>query len=98
MSRTGVSRPKLDVSKSMAPSAHHSTNRERFAVIAGNGRFPFLVLDAARDQGINPLVVAIKEEASPELSRSAREVRWLSLGDVSKLLDVLDSERVTKVL
>ncbi|PYV22049.1 MAG: DUF1009 domain-containing protein, partial [Acidobacteria bacterium] len=34
-------------------------------MIAGNGRFPFLVLDAARERGIDPLVVAIKEEASP---------------------------------
>src|SRR2546425_4810682 len=98
MSRTGMSRPELDVSNSMAPSAHHSTNRERLAVIAGNGRFPFLVLDAARDQGIDPLVVAIKEEASPELAQTASEVRWLSLGEVSKLLEILNAERVTRVL
>ncbi|MBZ5565518.1 MAG: hypothetical protein LAP13_24245 [Acidobacteriia bacterium] len=39
---------------------------ERYAIIAGNGHFPFLVLEAAHDQGIKPLVVAIKEEASPE--------------------------------
>jgi DUF1009 family protein len=70
----------------------------RLALIAGNGRFPFLVLDAARDQGIDPLVVAIKEEASPELARTASEVRWLSLGEVSKLLEILNAEHVTRVL
>ena len=70
----------------------------RLALIAGNGRFPFLVLDAARDQGIDPLVVAIKEEASPELAQTASEVRWLSLGEVSKLLELLNAERVTRVL
>ena len=70
----------------------------RLALIAGNGRFPFLVLDAARDQGIDPLVVAIKEEASPELAQTASEVHWLSLGEVSKLLEILIAERVTRVL
>lgn len=70
----------------------------RLAIIAGNGRFPFLVLEAARDQGIDPLIVAIKEEASPELSKTARAIHWLSLGEVSKLLELLSAERVTQVL
>jgi DUF1009 family protein len=70
----------------------------RYAIIAGNGSFPFLVLEAARDQGIDPLVVAIKEEASPELSRKAREVHWLSLGEVAKLLELLRAERVERVV
>ncbi len=75
-----------------------SNSNDRFAIIAGNGRFPFLVLEAARDQAIDPLVVAIKEEASPELSRAARAVHWLSLGEISKLLEVLSAERVNKVV
>jgi len=70
----------------------------RYAIIAGNGRFPFLVLDAARDQGVDPLVVAIKEEASPALDRRAGGVHWLSLGEVAKLLDLLGAERVSKVV
>jgi len=70
----------------------------RFAVIAGNGHFPFLVLGAARDQGIHPLVVAIKEEASPELDRVAEAVHWLSLGEVAKLLELLSSERINKLV
>jgi len=71
---------------------------ERYAVIAGNGHFPFLVLDAARDLGIEPLVVAIKEEASPELDQRTAAIRWLSLGEVAKLLDLLKAERVSKVV
>jgi hypothetical protein len=71
---------------------------DRYAVIAGNGGFPFLVLEAARDQGIEPLVVAIKEEASPDLNRVARAIHWLSLGEVSQLLEMLRSERVSKVV
>jgi hypothetical protein len=71
---------------------------DRYAIIAGNGRFPFLVLEAARDQGIDPLVVGIKEEASPELASLVSAIHWLSLGEVSKLLDLLVAERVSKVV
>ena len=70
----------------------------RYAIIAGNGSFPFLVLEAARGQGIDPLVVAIKEEAAPELSQKAREVHWLSLGEVAKLLELLSAEGVDRVV
>src|SRR5438874_1928847 len=69
----------------------------RFALIAGNGRFPFLVLEAAHEQAIHPLVVAIKEEASPELDQMAA-IHWVSLGEVSKLLELLAAERVDKVV
>jgi UDP-2,3-diacylglucosamine hydrolase len=75
-----------------------STDKSRLAVIAGNGHFPFLVLEAARDQGIDPLVVAIKEEAAPELAREAKSIHWLSLGEVAKLLQLLSTEGVGKVL
>ena len=72
--------------------------RKRYAIIAGNGHFPFLALDAARERGFDPLVVAIKEEASPDLDRRAAGIRWLSLGEVSKLLELLKAERVNKVV
>lgn len=71
---------------------------DRLAIIAGNGRFPFLVLEAARERGIDPFVVAIKEEAFPELAQTAREIEWLSLGEVSKLLELLTTRQVRKVL
>lgn len=71
---------------------------ERYAIIAGNGHFPFLVLEAARDQGIDPLVVGIKEEASPELASVASAIHWLSLGEISKLLDLLVAERISRLV
>src|SRR5438552_2161142 len=78
--------------------ASRKLSEERYAIIAGNGHFPFLVLDAARDQGIDPLVVAIKEEASPELDRKAGAIHWLSLGEVGKLLGLLEAARVNKIV
>jgi len=46
-----------------------NTNSTGWGLIAGNGRFPFLVLEGARSQGIDMAVIALKEEASPELER-----------------------------
>lgn len=71
---------------------------EKFAIIAGNGRFPFLVLDAALDRGIDPLVVAIKEEAFPALGEHANEIEWLSLGEVARLLDLLTARGVNRIV
>ena len=71
---------------------------DRYAIIAGNGTFPFLVLDAAHDQGIAPLVVAIKEETAPELAEKTQDIHWLSLGEVAKCLDLLVAEKVSKVV
>jgi DUF1009 family protein len=78
--------------------SHSLDDKSHLAVIAGNGRFPFLVLEAAHDQGIDPLVVAIKEEASPRLAREAKSIHWLSLGEVAKLLDLLRGEGIRQVL
>ena len=69
-------------------------------LIAGNGRFPFLLLDAARAHGLHVVVAAIKEEADPEMNeRAAREpefvrVHWLSLGELSKLIETFQREGV----
>ena len=69
-------------------------------LIAGNGRFPFLLLDAARAHGLHVVVSAIKEEADPEMNeRAAREpefvrVHWLSLGELSKLIETFQREGV----
>ena len=82
-----------------APSPGQAGNTSgRYAIIAGNGSFPFLVLDAAREQGFDPLVVAIREEASPALAERAGAIHWLSLGEVSKLLELLRAERVERVV
>src|SRR5689334_22596004 len=74
------------------------TSPGRYAIIAGNGHFPFLVLEAARDQGIDPLVVAIKEETAPELAEKTNDIHWVSLGEAKKALDLLVAEKVSKVV
>jgi DUF1009 family protein len=69
---------------------------EKLGLIAGNGRFPFLVLDAAQAQGFDVVVAAIKEETSPEIeSKGAASVHWLSLGELSKLIDTFKTAGVT---
>jgi UDP-2,3-diacylglucosamine hydrolase len=71
----------------------------RLGLIAGNGTFPFLVLDAARAQGFEVVVAAIKEEAFPEIeSKGAAAVHWLSLGELSKLIDTFKAAGVTRAV
>jgi UDP-2,3-diacylglucosamine hydrolase len=65
-----------------------------WGLIAGNGRFPFLVLEGARSQGIDMAVIAIKEEADPELAKRAQRLHWVSLGELSKTIDLLHQEGV----
>src|SRR5258706_15336462 len=67
-----------------------------WGLIAGNGRFPFLVLEGARSQGIDMAVIAIKEEADPELAKRAPRLHWVSLGELSKTIDLLHKEGVTQ--
>lgn len=76
----------------------YNSSSPRFAIIAGNGRFPFLVLEAAQEQNIHPVVIAIREEASPELTVKAPSIHWLSLGEIARLMELLASERIEKVL
>src|SRR5580692_12343359 len=72
---------------------------QRLGLIAGNGKFPFLVLDAARAQGFDVVVAAIREETSPEIdSRGAASVHWLSLGELSKLIETFQREGVTRAV
>src|ERR1700726_5360928 len=69
------------------------SHNKKLGLIAGNGKFPFLVLDAARAQGYEVVVVAIKEEAFPEIEdRGATSVHWLSLGEFSKLIETFQRE------
>src|SRR5215468_79592 len=69
-----------------------------WGLIAGNGRFPFLVLEGARSQGIDMAVIALKEEASPELEKSAKRLHWVSLGELSKAIDLMHKEGVTRAV
>jgi hypothetical protein len=69
-----------------------------WGLIAGNGRFPFLVLEAARSQGIDMAVLALREEASPELERMASRLHWVSIGELSRALELLHQEGVTRAV
>lgn len=73
-------------------------------IIAGNGRFPFLILDAARAQGRRVVVAAIKEETDPGITEYAAldpdgvRVYWLSLGELSRLIATLQQEGVREAV
>jgi DUF1009 family protein len=76
-----------------------SPHKEKLGLIAGNGKFPFLVLDAARAQGYDVVVAAIQEEAFPEIaSHGAAAVHWLSLGELSKLIEMFQREGVRRAI
>ncbi len=75
----------------------------KLGLIAGNGRFPFLLLDAARAQGLAVVVAAIREETDPEIERRAAEdkrisVHWLSLGELSLLIETFHKEGVKRAV
>ncbi len=75
----------------------------KLGLIAGNGRFPFLLLDAARAQGAEVVVAAIKEETEPEMdARAAADpgvrVHWLSLGELSRLIETFRQAGVTQAV
>src|SRR5580698_6818546 len=78
------------------PEALHST--AGWGLIAGNGRFPFLVLEGARSQGIEMAVIALKEEASPELEKIAKRLHWVSLGELSKAIALMQQEGVNRAV
>jgi UDP-2,3-diacylglucosamine hydrolase len=77
---------------------HSLTTPPKLGIIAGNGRFPFLVLDAARAQGYEVVVAAIKEETSREIEGRGATVHWLSLGELSKLIETFRREGVTRAV
>jgi DUF1009 family protein len=75
----------------------------KLGLIAGNGRFPFLLLDAARAQGLSVVVAAIREETDAEMDRRAAldpfiTVHWLSLGELSRLIETFHKEGVEKAV
>jgi len=72
---------------------------DRIGLIAGNGTFPLLVLDAACAQGFDVIVAAIKEEAFPEIEQhGAAAVHWLTLGELSKLIETFQREGVSRAI
>ena len=76
---------------------------QKLGLIAGNGRFPFLLLDAARAHNLTVVVAAINEETDPDINARAAadpdiHVHWLSLGELSRLIETFQAEGVTRAV
>jgi hypothetical protein len=70
----------------------------RYALIAGSGRFPVLALETARTLGHEVVVLAVKENAPPEVEQLAARCYWLSIAELGKLIDILHAEQITEVI
>jgi DUF1009 family protein len=70
----------------------------RYGLIAGNGRFPILALESARRLGHDVTVIAIQEEAAPEVERLAARCHWISLGALSKLIEICKREEIHEIV
>ena len=69
-----------------------------YGLIAGNGRFPVLALETARELGETVIAIGIKEEAAPEIEALAAKTYWISLGALSRLIDICKSEGITELM
>lgn len=70
----------------------------KYGLIAGNGQFPFLVIDGARKQGASLAVVAIKEETDKRIDEVADPVKWVGIGQLGKMIDFFKNEGVTRAI
>lgn len=70
----------------------------KYGIIAGNGRFPVIALETARKQGHEAVAIAIREEASPEVERVASRCHWVSLGELSRLIEICKAEGITQIM
>ena len=70
----------------------------QYGLIAGNGNFPFLVIDGARRAGASLLVVAIKEETDPAIEKVADTVSWVGIGQLGKMLSFFKDANIEKVI
>jgi DUF1009 family protein len=86
----------MDHSDSAIPPATPSA--AKWGLIAGNGRFPFLVLEGARSQGIEMAVIALREEASQELEAASKRLHWVGIGELGRTIDLLHEEGVTRAV
>src|ERR1044072_1872977 len=70
----------------------------RYGLIAGNGRFPFLVLEGARRAGAQVAVAGIREETDPEREKVARRVAWFGSGQLGRMIIFYKREGVEKAI
>lgn len=70
----------------------------KYGLIAGNGRFPILALETARSLGHQVIAIGIQEEASRDIEPLAWKTYWISLGQLSKLIEILKAEGISEVI
>src|SRR5258706_11127506 len=70
----------------------------KYGLIAGNGRFPILALEEARRLGHEVVAIALREEASPEVEAVAWRCHWISIGELSKLIEILKTEGIEEIV
>lgn len=70
----------------------------KYGMVAGSGRFPLLALETARKLGDDVVAIALREEAAPEVEQVAAKCYWISLGDLSKLIDICKRESITDLI
>lgn len=70
----------------------------RYGLIAGNGRFPFLVIEGARRAGVEMAVAAIREETDVSIGQLTGVVEWVRIGQLGKLIRFFKREGVTRAV
>lgn len=70
----------------------------KFGLIAGNGKFPFLVVEGAKKAGASLSVVAIKEETDKRIDEVADKVLWVGIGQLGKMISFFEKEGVSKAI
>jgi UDP-2,3-diacylglucosamine hydrolase len=70
----------------------------KYGLIAGNGTFPFLVIEGARNAGASLSVVAIKEETEKRIEEVAEKVVWIGIGQLGKMIKFFKKEGVEKAI
>ena len=69
-----------------------------YGLIAGNGQFPFLVIEGARKAGVSLAVVAIKEETDPRIADVAENVKWIGIGQLGSMISFFREQGVTRAI
>lgn len=70
----------------------------KFGLIAGNGKFPFMVVEGARQSGVELVVAAIREETDPEMDQRADRVKWVGIGQLGRMIRFFKEEGVEKAI
>src|SRR5215210_785614 len=70
----------------------------RYGLIAGNGKFPFLVVEGARRAGVEVAVAAIREETDPAIEKIADKLTWVGIGQLGRMIRFFKREGVEKAI